>query len=280
MRTISGALAMSAASTPALPFDPATVQFDPLLRRLNLANTRRHWQRLFDRAETHGWSCREFLGVLVTEEIAHRQQTRIQRSVRQARFPFLKTVEEFDFSFQSSVRLPSLGSYLGPELVSGGRNLILQGKSGRGKSHLVIAIAYRAIQNGFTARFVTAAVLIESLSVASRQGRLQEQLAHYPQPHVLVIDEVGYLSYGPDAANVLFHIVNERHQRGRPMLFTTNKPPLTAWGEVLHDHDLAEAIVDRVLENGRLLLLDGPSYRTRHLDLGLQESGWKEWVTG
>jgi DNA replication protein DnaC len=263
---------MSAATTHSLPFDPATVQFDPLLRRLNLANTRRHWQRLLDRAETHGWSCREFLGVLVTEEIAHRQQTRIQRSVRQARFPFLKTVEEFDFSFQSSVRLPSLGSYLGPELVSGGRNLILQGKSGRGKSHLVIAIAYRAIQNGFTARFVTAAVLIESLSVASRQGRLQEQLAHYLQPHVLVIDEVGYLSYGLDAANVLFHIVNERHQRGRPMLFTTNKPPLTAWGEVLHDHDLAEAIVDRVLENGRLLLLDGPSYRTRHLDLPAQDA--------
>ena len=263
---------MSAATTHALPFDPATVEFDPLLRRLNLANTRRHWRQLLERAETHGWSCREFLGVLITEEISHRQQTRIQRSVRQARFPFLKTIEEFDFSFQSSVRLPSLGSYLGPELVSGGRNLILQGKSGRGKSHLVIAIAYRAIQNGFTARFVTAAVLIESLSVASRQGRLQEQLAHYLQPHVLVIDEVGYLSYGPDAANVLFHIVNERHQRRRPMLFTTNKPPLTAWGEVLHDHDLAEAIVDRVLENGRLLLLDGPSYRTRHLDLPAQDT--------
>ena len=127
---------MTAATTHSLPFDPATVQFDPLLRRLNLTNTRRHWQRLLDRAETHGWSCREFLGVLFTEEIAHRQQTRIQRSVRQARFPFLKTVEEFDSSFQSSVRLPSLGSYLGPELVSGGRNLILQGKSGRGKSHL------------------------------------------------------------------------------------------------------------------------------------------------
>ena len=255
---------MSATSTHALPFDPATVEFDPLLRRLNLANTRRHWRQLLERAETHGWSCREFLGVLITEEISHRQQTRIQRSVRQARFPFLKTIEEFDFSFQSSGRLPSLGSYPGPELVSGGRNLILQGKSGRGKSHLVIAIAYRAIQNGFTARFVTTAVLIESLSVASRQGRLQEQLAHYLQPHVLVIDEVGYLSYGPDAANVLFHIVNERHQRRRPMLFTTNKPPLTAWGEVLHDHDLAEAIVDRVLENGCLLLLDD-----HHIALGI-----------
>ena len=263
---------MNAAPTHLLPYDPATVEFDPLLRRLNLANTRRRWRELLDRAETHDWSCREFLGVLITEEISHRQQTRIQRSVRQARFPFLKTVEEFDFSFQSSVRRPSLGSYLGPELVSGRRNLILQGKSGRGKTHLVVAIAYRAIQNGFTARFVTAAVLIESLSVASRQGKLQEQLAHYLQPHVLVIDEVGYLSYGPDAANVLFHIVNERHQRGRPMLFTTNKPPLTAWGDVLHDHDLAEAIVDRVLENGRLLLLDGPSYRTRHLDLPAEDT--------
>ena len=105
---------MSAVPSHLLPYDPATVEFDPLLRRLNLANTRRHWRQLLDRAETHGWSCREFLGVLISEEIAHRQQTRIQRSVRQARFPFLKTVEEFDFSFQSSVRLPSLGSYLGP----------------------------------------------------------------------------------------------------------------------------------------------------------------------
>ena len=258
---------MSATGTRSLPYDPATVKFDPLLRRLNLANTRRRWPELLDQAETQGWSCREFLGVLITEEIAHRQQTRIQRSVRQAHFPFLKTVDEFDFSLQSSLRLPFLGSYLGPELVSGGRSLILQGKSGRGKTHLVIAIAYRAIQNGFTARFVTAASLIETLSVATRLGRLHEALANYLQPHVLVVDEVGYLSYGPDAANVLFHVVNERHLRRRPMLFTTNKPPLTAWGDVLHDHDLAEAIVDRVLERGRLLLLDGPSYRTRHLDL-------------
>ena len=91
----------------------------------------------------------------------------------------------------------------------------------------------------FTARFVTAAVLIESLSVASRHGRLQEQLAHYLQPHVLVLDEVGCLSYRPDTANVLFQIVNERHQRGRPSLFTTNKHPLTAWGNILHDHDLS-----------------------------------------
>jgi DNA replication protein DnaC len=79
-----------------------------------------------------------------------------------------------------------------------------------------------------------------------------------------VIDEVGYLSYGPDAANVLFHVVNERHLKKRPMIFTTNKP-LESWGVVLHDSDLAEAIIDRILERGRFLALDGPSSRTRHL---------------
>jgi DNA replication protein DnaC len=78
-------------------FDPATVDLDSLLKRLNLANTRRTWQELLHQAETEGWSCRDFLGVLVSQEIAHRQQTRLQRAVREAHFPFLKTIEEFDY---------------------------------------------------------------------------------------------------------------------------------------------------------------------------------------
>ncbi len=86
---------------------------------------------------------------------------------------------------------------------------------------------------------------------------------------MLLIDELGYLTHGPDAANVLFHVVNERHQRRRPILVTTNKP-LSEWGRVLHDPDLAEAIADRILERGRYLTLDGPSGRTRHLgDIGI-----------
>ena len=83
---------------------------------------------------------------------------------------------------------------------------------------------------------------------------------------MLVIDEVGYLTYGPEAANVLYHVVNDRHLRKRPMVFTTNKP-LNAWGRVLHDPDLAAAILDRVLERGRWITLDGSSGRTKHLKL-------------
>jgi len=167
---------------------------------------------------------------------------------------------------QSTLRQALLGSYLGPDFVTEGRSLILHGKTGRGKTHLAVAIGYRAIQNGFETFFTTAAGLIEDLSNSSKKGNLQESLATYTHPHVLVIDEVGYLTYGPDAANVLFHVVNDRHLRKRPMIFTTNKP-MTEWGKVLHDEDMATAILDRVLERGRLIHLDGPSGRTRHLNL-------------
>jgi DNA replication protein DnaC len=244
------------------------IQIDPLLKRLHLANTRRIWRELIARAEKESWGFQDFLATLVAEEVAHRQQTRLARLTGRAHFPFLKTLDDFDFTLQSTLRLSLLGSFLSPDFVTDGRGLILSGKTGRGKTHLAIAIAYRAIQNGFDALFTTAAALIDDLSRASREGRMRNVIATYTHPQVLVIDEVGYLTYGTDAANVLFHVVNERHLRKRPMIFTTNKS-LRSWGRVLHDEDLAQAIIDRVLERGRLLELDGPSARTKHLSLDL-----------
>jgi DNA replication protein DnaC len=241
-------------------------QLEPLFRRLNLAHTRRIYQEVADRAEKENWTYRDFLALLLAEEVAHRKQTRLQRGTRQAHFPFFKTIDEFDFTLQSTLRQSLLGSYLGPDFVTEGRSLILYGKTGRGKTHLAVAIGYRAIQNGFDTLCTTAAELIEDLSNASAKGLLHQSLSAYTRPHVLVIDEIGYLSYGPDAANVLFHVVNDRHLRKRPMIFTTNKP-LSEWGKVLHDEDLAAAILDRVLERGRFVHLDGPSGRTRHLNL-------------
>jgi DNA replication protein DnaC len=244
----------------------AGTDLDALFKRLHLANARRVWRDLVQRAERETWAYADFLSLLVSEEIAHRQQTRLARLTRRAQFPFLKTIDDFNFTYQSSLRLHLLGSALAADFVTEGRSLILAGKPGRGKTHLAIAMAYRAIQNGFDAFFTTAAALIDDLSAAFRAGELAQALPTYTHPAVLVVDEVGYLTYGTDAANMLFHVVNERHRRRRSMIFTTNKS-LKAWGRVLHDDDLAQAIIDRVLERGRLLRLDGPSVRTLHVNL-------------
>ena len=234
-------------------------------RRLNLAHMRRIYKEVAERAEKESWAYRDFLALLLAEEVARRKQTRLQRCTRNAHLPSFKTIDDFDFTLQSTLQQSLLGSYLGPDFVTEGRPLILHGKPGRGKTHLAVAIGYRAIQNGFETLFTTAAELIEDLSNASRKGHLQESLTTYTHPNVLVIDEVGYLTYGPDAANVLFHVENDRDFRKRPMLFKTNKP-MTEWGRVLHDEDMAAAILDRVLERGRFIHLDGPSGRTRHLN--------------
>lgn len=245
--------------------DTAHIDLAAILRRLNLATVARLLGDYEPRAAREGWSHRDFLALLLAEEVAHRTDTRVKKLARHAHFPYLKTIEEFDFVFQSSLRRQQLGPYLGPEFVTEGRNLILSGKPGRGKTHLAIAVAYRAIQNGFEARFVSAAALIDDLHAAAMKGTLREATAAYVQPHVLVVDEIGYLQCADDAANVLYGVVDQRCLKRRPIVFTTNKP-LKVWGEVLHDHELAEALLDRVLERGEHIRLGGRSWRTRDTD--------------
>jgi len=239
------------------------IDLEALLKRLNLATVARIRASFEERAAAESWTHREFLTQLLAEEVANRAGTRVKRLSRQAHFPYLKTIEEFDFAFQTSIRRQQLGPFLGPEFVSEGRNLILSGGPGRGKTHIAVALAYKAIQNGFEARFATASALIDELAQAARSGALREVTASYVQPHVLVIDEVGYLLHADSAANVLYGVVDQRCLRHKPIVLTTNKE-LRQWGEVLHDPQLAEALLDRILERGQHIALGGKSWRTKN----------------
>jgi DNA replication protein DnaC len=245
---------------------PADLDLLSMLKRVKLPTVADVLPRFIERAAAENWSCRDFLAAVIAEEVAHRENTRIQRSARQARFPYLKTIEEFDFTFQSSIKRNHLGPFLDPDFVANGRHLVLEGKPGLGKTHLAIAITFKAIQHGYDARFISATDLIDDLAAAAKSGRLREATALYLDPDVLVIDEVGYLQHADSAANVLYGVIDGRCHRTRPMIFTTNKP-LREWGDVLHDRLLAAAIIDRILEHGTHLELAGRSYRTRNQDL-------------
>lgn len=250
-------------------FDPTALE--PLLSRLKLATVRRELPAIVAQAEAEQWPYGLFLERLLAEEVAHRTDTRIARLTAKARFPFLGTIETFDIAFRPQLRRQVLGRFLGPELVAGNRSLIVEGRPGTGKTHLCIAIAYRAIQNGYTALFTTATALIDDLRVAAAEHRLKAAVEAYLEPDVLVCDEIGYLGYGEGAADVLFQVVDRRYLKGRPILFTTNKA-LSQWGRVLHDDDLAAAILDRTLHHGEHMRLQGASYRLRGKQLALADT--------
>ena len=248
---------------PPLPADlnPATCDLAALLTRLSLPTVRRLLEATERLAINQQLGHREFLAHLIVSEVLNRDQTRVQRLIRAARFPFLKTVDDFTFAPKGGIRRDLIAPYLTADFVSSGRNIILSGKPGRGKTHLAIAIAVAAIQHGSDARFITAAHLIDDLTAAAKAGQLQAKAEPLITTKVLIIDELGYLPHAQDAANVLYTVIDARYLRQRPTIFTTNKS-LRLWGTVLHDNDLAEALLDRILENGRHVELTGKSWRT------------------
>ena len=222
--------------------------------------------RLAERARAEGWSHEEFLAACLQREVAAREAHGGEGRIRTARFPARKSLEEFDYDHARSLKRETIAHLGTLDFITGKENVVFLGPPGTGKTHLAIGLGVRACQAGHRVLFATAAEWVARLADAHHQGTLQAELVRLGRYPLLVVDEVGYIPFQPEAANLLFQLVSARYERAS-LIVTSNKP-FGRWGEVFGDDIVAAAMIDRLVHHPDVVALKCDSYRLKDRDLG------------
>jgi DNA replication protein DnaC len=240
---------------------------DPLqeqLRYLKLSHMADHYQEALTKAANKQWSHLDLLTELVDREVYDKKDRAVQRRIRQARFPVVKTLDTFNWNWPASLNRLQVENLFRLDFVEQKANVIFMGGVGLGKTHLSTALAYQACLKGYTVLFTTAIDVINALAAAQAAGRFQQELKKYLRPALLVLDELGYLPIDKHGADLLFQVISHRYERGA-VIISTNRA-FKEWPLIFNnDSTLTSALLDRLLHHAETVLIEGKSYRMKEV---------------
>jgi DNA replication protein DnaC len=237
------------------------MELSHLLDKLKMDHLEAQLDAVCEQASQRQEDYKTFLTQALSTEWQGRYQRGIEARLRQARFPWVKTLDQFDFDFQPSLDRKQVRELAGLSFVERGHNVIILGPPGVGKTHLAIGLAVKAVESGYSVLFLTLEALMTRLTKALNENRLERSLQQLIYPKVLIIDELGYLPLTRIEASLFFRLVARRYERAS-LIVTSNKSFLD-WGEIFNDPILATAVLDRLLHYSTTLNIKGESYRLK-----------------